>query len=390
MNPASPNQLTEKAQKPAWDTLWPETIEPEVSSRTLHLALEAKYAQNQRLHYQMIRLVKSLPVAALLLTQNSRIVASNQYAQSLMTNIDWTKPRNRADELWGILGWPPVPFTHWEWEEGHLSCWEHPLGIPDQPSSLIIRYLRNDSFLQSADEEHRERLVAIGNMTGRLAHNIRNPLTSIEFFTTLLRRAKQGSQNFLELSQYLLQAIRSMKGLMTNLLMFSHPMPPQLEEVDLSSLLNAVKVLAAHLIKKNNLTIHCHQESGLQTVLADEALLTQALLNILLNAIHASQVGGQIEIKCWRDSIAETGMTTTASAEGLVFSIQDHGCGMSSEEVSKIFHPFYSNRKGGTGLGLAIAKQIVQLHQGMITIKSEQGKGTTVRLFLPQKRSRAC
>ncbi|MEE8126272.1 MAG: hypothetical protein V3T42_10695, partial [Nitrospirales bacterium] len=132
MNPASPNQLTEKAQKPAWDTLWPDTIEPEVSSRTLHLALEAKYAQNQRLHYQMIRLVKSLPVAALLLTQNSRIVASNQYAQSLMTNIDWTKPRNRADELWKILGWPPVPFTHWEWEEGHLSCWEHPLGIPDQ------------------------------------------------------------------------------------------------------------------------------------------------------------------------------------------------------------------------------------------------------------------
>ena len=390
MNPAKPDQLAGKAQKPSWDTDLPEMFGPKVPNRALQLALEGKHAQNQRLHHQMIRLVESLPLAALLITQSNRIVAINQHAQSLMTKIDWTNPRNRADELWEILGWPPVPFTRWDWEEGRLSCWENALGIPNQPSSLIIRYLKNELFIQSASEEHRERLVAIGNTAGRLAHNIRNPLTSMEFFTTLLQRAEQGSQNFRELSQYLIQAIRSMNGLMTNLLRFSHPIIPQSEEVDLSSLLNALKVLTMHLTQKNNLTIHCHQENRIQTILADEALLTHALLNILVNAIQASRSGGQIEITCWRDSIVETGMVTMAPSDGIVFSIHDHGCGMSSEEVSKVFHPFYSNRKGGTGLGLSIVKQIVQIHQGMITVNSEQEKGTTVRLFLPQKRSRAC
>ena len=388
MNPTNPNPWIETFGDATWDTLGTNSPDTDVSSRTLRLALEAKYAQAQRLQEQMIGLVKSLPIPAILLTRNNRIVAVNQQARSLMTNIDWTKPRNRADEVWEMLGWPRVPFKDWEWEEGRLSCWEQALGVPDQPGNLLIRYLRNEPLLQSIDDEHRERLIAIGNTTDRLAHNIRNPLTSLELFATLLQRADQSSQNFRNLVQYLIQTIRSLNGLMTNLLRFGHSMTPHREEIDLSSVFNEVNLQAAHLIQKHQITLQFHQAPDLLKVEADEVFLTQALLNILENAIQASQSGGTIEIMCERGSNVEMDLGSGVASDGIVFSIQDQGCGMSEEERSKVFHPFYSKRKGGTGLGLAIVKQIVQIHQGMITIKSEEGKGTTVRLFLPQKRSR--
>jgi signal transduction histidine kinase len=70
--------------------------------------------------------------------------------------------------------------------------------------------------------------------------------------------------------------------------------------------------------------------------------------------------------------------------QGIALRIRDHGCGMSKEELSNMFRPFYSKRKGGTGLGLSIVKQIVHIHHGLIDITSQEGKGTTVELFFPQ------
>jgi signal transduction histidine kinase len=116
----------------------------------------------------------------------------------------------------------------------------------------------------------------------------------------------------------------------------------------------------------------------------NEQLLKQALLNLLLNAIHASMPDGHIWIHCRRQLKSGTGATVAAGADGVILSMRDEGCGMSDEERKKAFQPFYSNRKGGTGLGLPIVKDIVHVHQGMIDIISHLGKGTTVELFLPQ------
>ena len=382
LNPKSTISLHHKRD---WDSSWPSLdaiMESANSGQTLSVALESKSAETQRLHLCLHRLVKSIPLPALLYNRKGRIVAVNQGAQLLLTGIDGKKTKWHVHDLWESLGWPPVPFSQWEWEGKRLSCWDCPLDGPDQPSSLNIRYLKSEEDFR--DPEHSIRLATIGEKTGRLAHDIRNPLASIEWFATLLGRDDHSAQERRELADQLTHSIRSLDGLVSNLLVFSSPLQGQRQTVNLSALLDDVELLAMFPLRKKRLTIHRRWESTLQEMVGNEQLLKQALLNLLLNAVHASSPEGHIEIQCRWKSSSRTGATGVARMGGVLLSIRDEGCGMSTEELNMVFQPFYSKRKGGTGLGLPIVKDIVHAHQGMINIISHQGKGTTVELFLPQ------
>jgi hypothetical protein len=387
MSRLNPKSAISPGHKRRWESSWPSLdamTEGAISNTTLKLAFEAKYAETQRLHHRLHRLVKSLPSPALLYNGKGRILAFNQEAQSLMTGVDWKKAKWHVHDLWDCLGWPPVPFTSWEWAEGRLTCWDCPLDDPDLPSGLSIRYLKHESVARKRESDHTHRLALLGEKTGRLAHDIRNPLASIEWFATLLGRDEQPAPERRELTHHLIHAIRSLDGLVSNLLIFSTPLQGQRQRVNLSALFDDVELLATYPLRKKRLTIHRHRESNLHEMTGNEQLLKQALLNLLLNAIHASMPDGHIWIHCRRQLKSGTGATVAAGADGVILSMRDEGCGMSDEERKKAFQPFYSNRKGGTGLGLPIVKDIVHVHQGMIDIISHLGKGTTVELFLPQ------
>lgn len=237
---------------------------------------------------------------------------------------------------------------------------------------------------QSCDEEHRQRLASIGENVGRLAHDIRNPLSSIEWFATLLGRDHHTQEERQELAEHCIQAVRSLDRLVSNVLIFSAPGPAQREPVNLLALLDDVELLAMYPLRKKGLTIHRHQEGHLFTLCGHESLLKQVFLNLVINAIHASEPDGSIEIHCRNESRLFGEQGKQRLEQGIVLRIRDYGCGMSEEELSHMFRPFYSQRKGGTGLGLSIVKQIVQIHQGVIDITSQKGKGTTVDLFFPQ------
>ena len=239
-------------------------------------------------------------------------------------------------------------------------------------------------LLQPREEEHRQRLAELGEKVGQLAHDIRNPLTSIEWFATLLGRDHHSQEERQELADHCIQAVRSLDHLVSNILVASAPLNAEWESVCLLSLLDDVELLAMYSIRKKGLTIHRRREGKLSTIRGHESLLKQGLLNLLLNAIHASEPDSPIEIHCRNESrfVSEHGKPNLE--EGIALRIRDYGCGMSKEELSNMFCPFYSTRKGGTGLGLSIVKQIVHVHHGLIDITSQQGKGTTVDLFFPQ------
>ncbi len=237
---------------------------------------------------------------------------------------------------------------------------------------------------QSCDEERHKRLASIGEKVGRLAHDIRNPLSSIEWFATLLGRDHHTQEERQELAEHCIQAVRSLDRLVSNVLIFSAPAPVQREPVNLLALLDDVELLAMYPLRKKGLTIHRHQEGHLFTLCGHESSLKQAFLNLVINAIHASEPDGSIEIHCRNESRLFGEQGKQRLEQGIVLRIRDYGCGMSEEELSHMFRPFYSKRKGGTGLGLSIVKQIVQNHQGLIDITSQKGKGTTVDLFFPQ------
>ncbi len=242
----------------------------------------------------------------------------------------------------------------------------------------------DSQLLQPPDEEHRQRLAGLGEKVGRLAHDIRNPLSSIEWFATLLGRDHHNQKERQELADHCIQAVRSLDHLVSNILVASVPLNAGRESVCLLSLFDDVELLAMYPLRKKRLTIHRRREGKLSTIRGHESLLKQVLLNLLINAIHASESDSRIEIHCRNESRLVSEHGNQNLEQGIALRIRDHGCGMSKEELSNMFRPFYSKRKGGTGLGLSIVKQIVHIHHGLIDITSQEGKGTTVELFFPQ------
>jgi len=237
---------------------------------------------------------------------------------------------------------------------------------------------------QSHEEDHRQRLIHLGEQVGRLAHDIRNPLTSIEWLATLLGREHCSQQERQKLAEQCIQAVRSLDRLVSNVLVSSAPRGAQREPVEISALLDEVELLALYPLRKKRVMIHRHREQSLTTIMGDGSLLQQALLNLLVNAIHASVPDSCLDLSCRKELrlLGDPGLRHAVG--GVAIRIHDHGCGMSADERANLFRPFYSKRKGGTGLGLSIVRQIVHLHQGVIDITSQQGKGTTVDIFFPQ------
>ena len=285
----------------------------------------------------------------------------------------------------------PVPplgqMSEWEIDAPSLNDGS---ALPSRNPSLHVSIECFDAgnsssqLLQSREEEHRQRLAGLGEKVGRLAHDIRNPLSSIEWFATLLGCDHHSQEERQELADHCIQAVRSLDHLVSNILVASAPLNAERESVCLLSLFDDVELLAMYPLRKKGLTIHRRREGKLSTIRGHESLLKQGLLNILINAIHASEPDSPIEFHCRNESRLVSEHGNQNLEQGIALRIRDHGCGMSKEELSNMFRPFYSKRKGGTGLGLSIVKQIVHIHRGLIDITSQQGKGTTVDLFFPQ------
>jgi signal transduction histidine kinase len=284
----------------------------------------------------------------------------------------------------------PVPslgqMSEWEIDAPSLNDGSAP---PSRNPSLHVSIECFDTensgsqLLQPREEEHRQRLAGLGEKVGRLAHDIRNPLSSIEWFATLLGRDHHSQEERQELADHCIQAVRSLDHLVSNILVASAPLNAERKSVCLLSLFDDVELLAMYPLRKKGLIIHRRREGQLSTIRGHESLLKQGLLNLLLNAIHASEPDSPIEVHCRNESRLFGEQGNQSLEGGISLRIRDHGCGMSEEELSNMFHPFYSKRKGGTGLGLSIVKQIVHIHHGLIDITSQQGKGTTVDLFFP-------
>ncbi len=332
----------------------------------------------------LIQLIDGLPIPALVLTSIGKIVAANAPVQALMPNVESWLWEGQVADLWEALQWPSVPFQDWEWEGHCLSCWDHDVALMGTAHDLTIRYITSPVRAGILTDDRERRLARIGERAEQLAHNIRNPLTSIEWFATLLGGGRYSQEERQKMVDHCVQAIRSLDGLVSNLLTYSCPAQKPSDIINISALLDEVEWLAMYPIHQKEVTIGRYQDAGLTSMNGQELLIKQAVLNLLLNAIHASSTEGHIEIAFRRgesDVAKDEGM---GREQGIVFTITDYGCGIGEDEVSRVFQPFFSTRKGGTGLGLSSVKQVVHIHQGMIDLSSEKGKGTTVRIFFPQ------
>lgn len=226
--------------------------------------------------------------------------------------------------------------------------------------------------LRQLEEELRrkDRLAALGEMSAGLAHEIRNPLGIIKSSAQVLKKSASGGEEVKELTSFIVEEVDRLDRVVSNFLDFARPRKLNLEEAKVGDIVERSLHLAEPRLSEGNIKIERDFGDNLPPIKVDSELLSQAFLNLIINAIESMSGGGRLTIKIRSDwSYADV-------------SFADTGVGLPEENLGKIFNPFFSTKDEGSGLGLAIVHRIVEAHNGTITVKSkiDQGSVFTVRL----------
>jgi two-component system sensor histidine kinase PilS (NtrC family) len=217
-----------------------------------------------------------------------------------------------------------------------------------------------------------DRLAAVGRLAAAIAHEIRNPLTSIAGSVSMLSGVPEMSEEHRRLLDIVTRESQRLNAIITDFLAYSRTKQFHFSRVDLIQLVEDTLTLMDHRMtaEKTGIVIERRFHAHEAAVIADGDKLKQVFWNLCENAVRAMKEGGTLTV------------AVEPMGDDWQVSVADTGTGMTPQQVEKIFEPFQSNFEGGTGLGLAIVYQIVQAHEGKVWARSKQGQGTTFILRL--------
>lgn len=219
-----------------------------------------------------------------------------------------------------------------------------------------------------------EKLSLVGELAAGIAHEIRNPLTTIRGFVQILDHFSEEKKYLY--SKTILEEIDRINFIVSEFMVFAKPHSIEFKACSLFDIIrNVVHLLNAESTMKNVEITEAYHQNDIY-IYGEKNQLTQVFLNMLKNAIDALPNGGKINI------------SSSLNEENVIISIQDNGIGMSSEQVSKIGEPFYTLKENGNGLGLMVSYKIIENHRGRITVESEINKGTTFHISFSILRKR--
>jgi two-component system, NtrC family, sensor kinase len=262
---------------------------------------------------------------------------------------------------------------------GYRTCWELATAVARNQAETKMCWPHLLSELTETQEEliQAEKLSSLGQMAASIAHEVNNPLSGVLVYTQLLNKkitndsfSKEMALNYLGKMES--ELTRSTK-LVRDLLDFARQSPPALRETDLNEVITRALELAVNSARVNSVKIKRELSSTLPRLKADPDQLQQVCLNLILNAIQAMPNGGSLSLR----TLQENGQ--------IKMEVQDTGCGISQENLNKLFTPFFTTKKEvkGVGLGLAVSYGIIQRHHGKVSVKSKEGEGTTFTVYLP-------
>ena len=245
--------------------------------------------------------------------------------------------------------------------------------------AIIVILLRRARRLEEQAREA-DSMAYIGTLAAGLAHEIRNPLNSLNLNMQMLEEELSGggprddatSGRLLSITR---QEISRLERLATDFLLYARPRSPELEELAPLALLTRVEQVLRPEVETRGARLKTEDSSGGALIRVDPAQMTQLLLNLAQNAIAATE-----EKEGVRPQIV---LAARLAGDRLALLGEDNGVGIPPEEQARIFGLFYSTRKGGTGLGLAVVERIARAHGGTIELKSEPGAGTSIGISLP-------
>jgi two-component system, NtrC family, sensor histidine kinase HydH len=236
---------------------------------------------------------------------------------------------------------------------------------------LIVKDLGELRRLQ-AEVRRQEKLVALGGMAAGVAHEIRNPLSSIKGLATYFAGKFDPGSPDQEAAQVMIQEVDRLNRVIGELLEFARPSDLNVRQSDINALLRHCLQLIQQDAAAKRIELIQALATDLCSALIDPDRLAQCVLNLYLNAIQAMPGGGRLTVA-----------STQVDPRHVGVMIADTGCGIAPEDMDKIFNPYYTTKPKGTGLGLAIVHKIIEAHGGRIQVESSPGQGARFLLTVP-------
>lgn len=238
-------------------------------------------------------------------------------------------------------------------------------------SGIVVDVTKNHNLLTKL--RHEEKLSSLGRLATGIAHEVRNPLSSIKMNLAILRERVKLNGDDREHFQIAEDSVKTLESIVTEFIDYAKPSPPNLEKNNLHAVMDSTIAMLKHQCNEKEIKIDTSYATNLPMMFFDKVKIYQVLMNILMNAIQASPENSGIEVK------------TVNGQRNVSIVVSDSGSGISDEDMKCIFDPFFTRKDYGTGLGLCIVHSIITNHKGTIEVRSKENVGTDIIIELPKR-----
>ncbi|MFT7538219.1 MAG: signal transduction histidine kinase [Lysobacterales bacterium] len=234
-----------------------------------------------------------------------------------------------------------------------------------------------------------EKMKVVGGLASGVAHEVKNPLATILYGATYLaENVTSDDKNYQTVVDNIQDATYRANYIIKDLLDFSHIGKISIEKNNINEVIDRAVKLVSFQLRKDAINIQKKLDEKLPLVNIDRNKMGQVVVNLILNAAHAIGNKGNIDIQTFRSSLKDVdGLVIPVDMvdkDVVVIKVTDDGCGVEEDSLNDLFNPFYTTRraKGGIGLGLSVVKNIIDMHEGLISIVNNKGKGASVILII--------
>lgn len=260
-------------------------------------------------------------------------------------------------------------------------------------SARFVKYENNyliHAIARDVSEQHAltdklvqaDKLVLLGQLSAGVAHEIRNPLAAVNLNLQILKRNIAEDTPEYSYIGTALQGVDRISRIVEVTLNFSRPTMPDIQSININSLIPIVLELCASVLKRKEIKVELKFDDTIPKVAADAKQLQQVFINLITNAADSIKTKGEIIVRTYTEPSVKIN-----EGEYACVSISDTGSGIPPEDLPKIFNPFFTRKAEGTGLGLPITQRILHQHGGIVDVESNVGQGTTFYVKLPTPQS---
>ena len=333
--------------------------------------------------------VENMPIGLLVVDPDGKIASFNQTAEAVL--------QRSAREMLGKRATDVIPKQLWslidelEGEKGiiekEIDCvLEEGKMVPLEVSVsslegdngtllgdvILFRDLTEVQNLKR-EIERNQRLASLGRLAAGIAHEIRNPLSSIKGFATYFRERYKEVPEDEKTAEIMVQEVERLNRVIGQLLEFARPMKIDRKPTSLHTVIQHSLKMIQRQAQDKNINITTNLSPEIKNVSVDADRINQVLLNLYLNSIEAMEHGGTLSVE----------LSWDADSKRTKIAVSDTGAGINKEDLVHVFDPYFTTKQSGTGLGLAIVHRVIESHDGEVRVESEPGKGTAVTILLP-------